>query len=167
MSVVCRDCLLIDAWPLDGDTSFVVLLFAASLFVKATVVLFFVFSFFNFNLTTFSVNSLQLLLSCAAVLHSPPTSFASLLTQSSHRSLGFPRLPFLHFLDVWSLPVFISRSFHVTGPFQHTPHQFLLNTSLRSNLCSVLSSDPLSSLPRFFCSSCFHKSAWSTYLINL
>ena len=41
---------------------------------------------------TFSTNILQLLLSFAVVLHSPPTLSTPLLTQSSHRILGLPRL---------------------------------------------------------------------------
>ena len=45
-------------------------------------------------LTTFSINSLQLL-SFAVVLHSPPTLSRSILTQSSHRILSIYRLLFL------------------------------------------------------------------------
>ena len=40
----------------------------------------------------FSITSLQLLLSFAVVLNSPPTFSRSLLTQSSHRIPGLPRL---------------------------------------------------------------------------
>ena len=47
--------------------------------------------FVRLFLTTFSVNSLQLLY-FAVVLHSPPTLSTSLLTQSSHRILGLPCL---------------------------------------------------------------------------
>ena len=50
-------------------------------------------SFFpNFSLAMFSINSLQLILSFAVVLHSPPTLSRSLLAQSSHRILHLPRL---------------------------------------------------------------------------
>ena len=57
----------------------------------------------RFSLTTFSINSLQLLLSFAVVLHSPPTLPRPLLMLSSHHIHG---LPFsLHFLG-------IRRSFH-------------------------------------------------------
>ena len=45
----------------------------------------------HFSLTPFSVNSLQLLLSFAALLHSPPNLSRSLLTQFSRRILGLPR----------------------------------------------------------------------------
>ena len=61
-----------------------------------------VFVFFPyFFLTTFSITSLQLLLSLAVVLHSPPTLSRSLLTQSSHHILDLPRLlfPFSFFLS--------------------------------------------------------------------
>ena len=49
------------------------------------------FFFHHFSLTAFSINSLQLL-SVTVVLHSHPTLSRSLLTQSSHRILCFPRL---------------------------------------------------------------------------
>ena len=44
----------------------------------------------HFSLTIFCVNSLQLLLSLAVVLHSPPTLSRSLLTQSSCRIIPTP-----------------------------------------------------------------------------
>jgi len=48
----------------------------------------------HFSLTAFSINSLQLLLSFAVVLHSPPTPSRYLFTQSYHHILGLPRLRF-------------------------------------------------------------------------
>ena len=71
----------------------------------------------HFSLTAFSINSLQLLL-FAVVLHSPPTLSRSLLTQSSHRILGLPRLFWPSDLNQF----FISHSFYMTSPFQPTPH---------------------------------------------
>ena len=70
--------------------------------------LFFVFSLLTFFLTTFSIYDLQLLLSFAVVPQSPPTLSRSLLTQSAHRILGFPRLFFFRSLsgNVISLPIF-------------------------------------------------------------
>ena len=46
------------------------------------------------SLPMFSFKSLQLLLSVAVVLHSPPTLSRPLLTQPSHCILGLPRLFF-------------------------------------------------------------------------
>ena len=86
--------------------------------------------FTYFSLTTFSINSLQLLL-FAIVLHSPP----NLLTQSSQRILGLPRLIFLPLSGhLISLPVFHFPFFPYGLPFQHTPHQVLLTHFLHSNL---------------------------------
>ena len=48
----------------------------------------------HFSPTVFSINSLQLLLTFAVVLHSPPNLSLSLLTQSSHHILGLLRLLF-------------------------------------------------------------------------
>ena len=47
-----------------------------------------------FSLTAFSINSLQLLLSFAVVLHSSPSLSRSPLTQSFYRIIGLPRLLF-------------------------------------------------------------------------
>ena len=93
----------------------------------------------SLSLTTSSITSLQLRLSFAVVLYSPPTLSRSLLTQSSHRMLGLPRLPFpsLHFLGICSFNnCSISHSFHMSGPFQPTPPQFLLKTFFHTNLHS-------------------------------
>ena len=87
----------------------------------------------HFSLPTFSITSLQLL-SFAVVLHSPPTLSRSLLTQSSHRIFSLSPFP-PHFLGICPLcQFFVSDSFHMSGPFQPTPQQFLLKTSLPSNL---------------------------------
>ena len=62
----------------------------------AMITIIFSSSFFSsphFSPTAFSFTSL-LLLSAALVPHSPPTLSKSLLTQSSHRIIGLPRLPF-------------------------------------------------------------------------
>ena len=105
----------------------------------------------HFSFTTFSINSLQLLLLLAVVLPHPPTLCRSLLTQSSHLILGLPRLlfpstfwAFAHFFAF-----FISHSFHMSSPFHPTP-QTLLKTSLQPPL-SVHSffTYPLSSLSKF------------------
>ena len=83
----------------------------------------------HFSLTAFSINSLQLLLSFAVVLQSPPPLSRSLLAQSSHRIICLPRLLFPplsgHLL---SLLIFIPLSFHFSGTLQPTPHQILLKT---------------------------------------
>ena len=64
---------------------------------------------------------------------------AVLPSYSRSSSSPFP----LHFLGICSLcQFFISHSFYMSGPFQPTPHQFLLNTflhSLRSNLYNKIS----------------------------
>ena len=71
---------------------------------------------------------------CCCCLLFLPTLSRPLLTQSSHRILGVPRLLFLHFLCVWSVwQFFISHPFHRTCLFQYNPHQFLLKTFLHSN----------------------------------
>ena len=76
--------------------SVVHLLFSLSSGVRlAKVTVIFSSSFLSsphFSLSVLSINSLQLLLSLTFVLHSPPTLSRSLLTQSSHRILGLPRL---------------------------------------------------------------------------
>ena len=86
----------------------------------------------HFSLTTFSTISVQLFLYFAIVLHSPPTLPRSLITQSSHRILGLPRLlsrPISGHLT--SLPIFvISHSFYTTGPFQPTRSNLATNTLL-------------------------------------
>ena len=56
----------------------------------------------HFSLTAFSINSLQLLLSFAVVLHSPPTLCRSLLIQSSD-PIGLPSPISLHFPGICSL----------------------------------------------------------------
>ena len=65
----------------------------------------------DFSLTTFSINSLQLFLSFAVVLHSPPTLSRSLLKQSSHRTLGLPRILFPS--TFWASHLFASCSTHI------------------------------------------------------
>ena len=92
----------------------------------------------HFFLTTFFINSPQLLLSFAVVLHSSSTLSRHLLTQSSHHNLGFPRLLFpFHSLGICFLfQLLISHSIHMTSPFQPTLRQFLLNIILHSNLQS-------------------------------
>ena len=64
----------------------------------------------HFPLTAFSIIRLQLLLSLAVVLHSPPTPSRALLTQSSHRILGH-----LISLPVFHLPLF---PHHMTATFK-------------------------------------------------
>ena len=73
-----------------------------------TDIFFFVFSSPHFSLTTFSINSLQLLLSFAVVLHSPPTLSRCLSTQSSHYILGLPRLLFP--TTSWASALFVNFS---------------------------------------------------------
>ena len=57
----------------------------------------------HFSLTAFLINNLQLLLSFAVVLHSPPTLSRSLITQSVTFSVF---LASFHFLGIWSLSIF-------------------------------------------------------------
>ena len=84
------------------------------------------------------------------VLHSPPALSRSLLTQSSTVfSVFLAYFPF-HFLGLWSRRQFnISHFFHMTSPFQPTPHHFFLITLSSSNL---LLSTPFhdSSFPVYF-----------------
>ena len=96
-------------------------------FLSMLVMVFCVF-FPHFSLMMFSVSGLQIL-SFAVVLHSPPTLSRSLLTQSFHHILSLPRLlfppPSVHLISAsFSSPILS----HMTGPFQPTPHQFLLKT---------------------------------------
>ena len=78
-----------------------------------------VFSYFlTFLSQMFSINSSQLLLSFAVVLHSPPSISRSLLTQSPHHILSLPRLLFPSTLWASDLcQFFTSHYFHLTGPF--------------------------------------------------
>ena len=85
------------------------------------------------SLATLSINSLQLLLSFPIVLHSPLNLYRSILTQASHRIIVFLS-PFLSTGHLISLPLFISHSCHMTGPFQPTPHHCFLKTFLHSSL---------------------------------
>ena len=86
----------------------------------------FLYLFFpHFSLCTFSINSLHLL-SFPAVLHSYSSLSRSLITRSqlSLQIFCLPRLLFLP--PFWvsdSCQFFISHSFHVTSPFQPSPHQ--------------------------------------------
>ena len=76
-----------------------------------------------------SPNSLQLHLSVAVVLHSLPTLSRSLLAHSRFSSPHcFPST----FCSLCQL--FISDSFHMSCPFQPTPHQFLFKRFRHSNL---------------------------------
>jgi len=93
----------------------------------------------NFSLTAFSINSLQLLLCIAVVLHSPHTISWSLLTQFSRRILLFLTSFPSTFRASYLSPFFISFSPHNQPVFQHTPHQFL-----SQNFPSLLPSLPLS-----------------------
>ena len=99
------------------------------------------------NLTFLSLRSLsRVTISCLLLLFSillPP--FTNVLTQSSHLILN---LHPLHFLSTFSLCQFFTfHYFHMSGPFQSTPHQFLLITFLHSNLHSqVVHSFPIRSL---------------------
>ena len=78
-----------------------------------------------FSLTTsLSTASSSFYLLLLLVLYSQPKFSRSLLTQSSHRNLGFPLSGHLIFVPVCQF--FTSHSFHMTGPFQPTAHQFVL-----------------------------------------
>ena len=83
-------------------------------------------SFFpHFSLSTFSINSLHLL-SFPAVLYSYSSLSRSLITrsQSSLQIFFLPR--FLFPSPFWvsdSCQFFISHSFHMTSPFQPSPHR--------------------------------------------
>ena len=87
------------------------------------------------SLTVFSINNLQLLLFLLFSIFLP--IFSDLLTQSSRFIFSLPRLLFPS--TFWA-PVLcqflISRSSHMSDPFQPTPHQFLPKTFLHSNLHS-------------------------------
>ena len=86
----------------------------------------FLYLFFpRFSLSTFSINSLHLL-SFPAVLHSYSSLSRSVLTrsQSSHQIFFLPRFLFPSPFSVSdSCQFFISHSFHMTSPFQPSPHQ--------------------------------------------
>ena len=117
----------------------------------------------HFYLTTNSIHSLQLLLHLPVVLHSPPNLSGSLLTQSSHCILGFPGPLFTSTFLAYAL--FANFLFPILSICP--AHFSLLLTTFflkRSFLQLPLSgrpvcSYPLSSLPQFFLSSCFHKPA--------
>ena len=88
------------------------------------------------SLTAFFNTSLELLY-FPVVLQSPPTLSRSLLMQFSHRIYGLSRL--LLSSTFYSLCQFlIWHSFHKSGPFQDTTHQFLCFNSFTPN--SILSS---------------------------
>ena len=87
-----------------------------------------------------SLNSLQLLLSVAVLLHSPPTLSRSLLTHSSHRILGILRLlfPSTFWASVFFAEFSISHSFHMTSPFLPTPHRHIVCRIIRFVKCTAL-----------------------------
>ena len=96
-----------------------------------------VFLFPRFSLATFSINSLQLLLSVAIVLHSTPTLSSSQQVQFFHRVLGLPRLLLPSTFCASDL---FARLFSPTFPM-HKPVHFnilLTNILLLSNLHSQL-----------------------------
>ena len=72
------------------------------------------------------------------LMFSPPTLSKSLLTQTSHHTLGLPCL--LCPSTSWAPVLFTNFSspilFHMSGPYQPTPHQFLLKSFLHSNIHS-------------------------------
>ena len=86
----------------------------------------------HFSLTILYTISVQLFLSFAVVLHSPPTLSRSLFTHSSLRILGFPRLllPSAFRASDFFANIFISHSFFMTGLFQLTRPNLATNTVL-------------------------------------
>jgi len=123
----------------------------------------------HFSLTIFSINSPQLLLTFAVVLHSPSTLSRSISLNTvlkSHSRSSSPHFVsthwasdlFYYFYYYYYCQFFVSHSFHMTSPFTSYPHQFLLK-SFNYNVQPPPSVHPffsytLSSLPPFFLSSC-------------